>query len=154
MAKVLLDSDVIVEWLRGREPVVGRIQILLEQHSQLFWTPVSIAEIYAGVRRGEEEAIANLFLLLEVVPITAEIGEKAGRYLKSYGKSHGVELGDALIAASAATEGFSLWTLNSKHYPMKDLVGRFLNPENFAQFEHTVSLRHDKPHEPFADSCR
>jgi predicted nucleic acid-binding protein len=83
MAKVLLDSDVIIEWLRGRGPVVGRIQNLLEEHSQLFWPPVSIAEIYAGVRRGEEESIANLFLLLEVVPITAEIGEKAGRYLKS-----------------------------------------------------------------------
>jgi predicted nucleic acid-binding protein len=122
LAKLLLDSDVIIEWLRGRESVVQQIERLFSEHSQLFWTPVSIAEIYAGVRKGEEEIVAKLFLLLEVVPLTAEIGEKAGGYLKSFAKSHGLELGDALIAASATCESLLLWTQNKKHYRMKDLV--------------------------------
>lgn len=78
MAKALLDSDVLIEWLRGHEPFVRRIQTLIETHAQLFWTPVSIAEIFAGVRKGEEDDVANLFLLLEPVSITPEIGRKAG----------------------------------------------------------------------------
>lgn len=120
MAKILLDSDVVIEWLRGRRPVVDKIQRLIEQQSELFWTPVSIAEIYAGVRKGEENDVANLFLLLESVTIKPAVGKQAGQYLRMYAKSHGVQLGDALIAASASVEGLSLWTLNRKHYPMKD----------------------------------
>jgi predicted nucleic acid-binding protein len=121
VTKVLLDSDIVIEWLRGHEPVVRRIQTLIEGHAQLFWTPVSIAEIFAGVRKGEEDDVANLFVLLEPISITPEVGRKAGQFLKAYAKSHGVELGDALIAACAATEAVSLWTLNRKHYPMKGL---------------------------------
>lgn len=121
MTRILLDSDIVIEWLRGHEPFVQRIQALIENHAQLFWTPVSIAEIFAGVRKGEEDGVANLFVLLEPLPITPEIGRKAGQFLKSFAKSHGVELGDALIAASASTAGLSLWTLNRKHYPMKGL---------------------------------
>jgi predicted nucleic acid-binding protein len=121
MAKVLLDSDVIIEWLRGHEPFVQQVPKLLEEHSELFWTPVSVAEIFAGVRKGEEPAVTSLLLLLEPVLITAEIGKKAGSYIKSYGKSHGVELGDALIAACAFSHDLALWTMNRKHYPMKDV---------------------------------
>ena len=121
MAKVLLDSDVIIEWLRGNKPFPEQISKLIEEHSELFWSPVSVAEIYAGVRKHEEPAVSNLFLLLEPVSITAEIGKQAGKYLSSYAKSHGVELGDALIAACASSENLGLWTLNKKHYPMKDL---------------------------------
>jgi predicted nucleic acid-binding protein len=44
-----------------------------------------------------------------------------GHYLKSYAKSHGVELGDALIAACASSEDLQLWTRNKKHYPMRDI---------------------------------
>lgn len=121
MAKILLDSDVVIEWLRGHEPFVTKIAQLLAEHSQLFWTPVSVAEIYSGVRKGEEARVANLFVLLEPVSISADIGKKAGEYLRSYAKSHGVEIADALVAACAFTENLGLWTLNRKHYPMKDL---------------------------------
>src|SRR5438105_271244 len=117
MAKILLDSDVIIEWLRGHQPFAEQISKMMEEHAELFWTPVSVAEIFAGVRKGEEAAIANLFLLLEPVSITADTGQKAGSYLKSYDKSHGLELGDALIAACSATHGLDLWTLNKRHYP-------------------------------------
>jgi predicted nucleic acid-binding protein len=128
MDKVLLDSDVIIEWLRGHEPFVSQIASLLEQRSQLFWTPVSVAEIYAGVRHDEESQIANLFVLMESLDVTMPQGKTAGEYLKAYSKSHGVELGDALIAACATTERLPLWTLNKKHYPMKGV--RFFSPES------------------------
>ena len=127
MAKILLDSDIIIEWLRGHEPFVSQIAAMLERHSELFWSPVSVAEIYAGVRKGEEDRTAMLFVLLEPVDISAETGRKAGAYLKSHSKSHPLELGDALIAACALQEGLPLWTLNKKHYPMKDI--RFFSPD-------------------------
>jgi predicted nucleic acid-binding protein len=121
LTEILLDSDVIIAWLRGHSPFAELIPELLSKANLLAWTPVSVAEIYAGVRRGEDSRIENLFLVLETVPLSAEIGKKAGNYLHVYSKSRGVELGDALIAATAHVHALRLWTLNKKHYPMKDL---------------------------------
>jgi len=109
------------------KPVVQHIAAILDQQSELFWTPVSIAEIYAGVRKNEESRTANLFILMESIDITIAHGKKAGQYLRMYSKSHGVELGDSLIAACAFSEGLELWTLNKKHYPMNDV--RFFIPQ-------------------------
>ena len=126
MAEILLDSDVIIAWLRGYEPFTGMIPALLARGDVLAWTPVSVAEIFAGVRKGEESQLENLFLVLETVPLSGEIGRKAGYYLNAYSKSHGVELGDALIAAAAYFNKLPLWTLNRRHYPMRDV--QFFSP--------------------------
>jgi predicted nucleic acid-binding protein len=118
---ILLDSDVIIAWLRGLEPFRSVIPGMLEEGKNLSWTVVSVAEIFAGARPKEKRDIANLFLVLELLPLTQEIGKKGGRYLAAYARSHGVELGDAMIAAAASVNKIPLWTLNKKHYPMKDI---------------------------------
>jgi len=46
---------------------------------------------------------------------------KAGDYLRQFHRSHSLELGDALIAATASIHLLRLWTRNRKHYPMKDI---------------------------------
>jgi predicted nucleic acid-binding protein len=126
LTEILLDSDVIIAWLRGHEPFSELIPELLAKGTQLFWTPVSVAEIFAGVRKSEEQQVANLFLILESLSLSSETGRKAGYYLQAYAKSHNVELGDALIAASSCLNDITLWTLNKKHYPMRDI--RFYSP--------------------------
>ncbi len=126
MGEILLDSDIIISWLRGYEPISSIVIRLLDRGESLLWTPVSVAEIFAGVRRSEEAHVEQLFLVLDPLALSGEAGKKAGLYLGAFGKSHGVELGDALIAASAAVNRLPLWTLNRKHYPMKDI--RFFSP--------------------------
>ena len=126
MAEILLDSDVIIAWLRGHNPFGELIPELLEKGHLFTWTPVSVAEIFSGVRKGEEDRVENLFLVLSPALISAEVGRKAGGYLKSYARSHGVELGDALVAATAFFNKTPLWTLNRRHYPMRDI--RFFSP--------------------------
>jgi predicted nucleic acid-binding protein len=121
LAVILLDSDVIIAWLRGYAPYVKLIPDLLDQGNTLCWCPVSIAEIFAGARKSEERQIANLFLIFESLSISPEIGIRAGKYLNLYAKSHGMELGDALIAATASVASIPLWTLNRKHYPIKEI---------------------------------
>jgi predicted nucleic acid-binding protein len=121
LADILLDSDVIIAWLRGYQPVAGIVIDLLEKGQSLLWTPISIAEIFAGARKSERESLEALFQILEMLPITEAIGKKAGHYLQKYSKSHSLELGDALIAASASVTNLSLWTINKKHYPMPEV---------------------------------
>jgi len=50
-----------------------------------------------------------------------EVGRQAGDYLRQYRKSHGLELGDALMASAALLNRAHLWTRDRKHYPMKEL---------------------------------
>src|SRR5262249_31985785 len=126
LTEILLDSDIIIAWLRGYHPFSKLIPELLEKGVLLGWTSVSVAEIFAGVRKPEEQQVSNLFLILELVPLSVEIAKKAGYYLRAHSRSHDVELGDALIAAAACLNRTPLWTLSKKHYPMKDI--RFYSP--------------------------
>jgi hypothetical protein len=73
------------------------------------------------VRPREHEALTNFFRTLSCVPIDYETGRQAGDYLRHYRKSHGLQIGDALIAATAVLNRAELWTRNRKHYPMKEL---------------------------------
>jgi predicted nucleic acid-binding protein len=49
------------------------------------------------------------------------VGRQAGIYLRQYRRSHGIEIADALIAATVAANRAQLWTRNRKHYPMKEV---------------------------------
>jgi hypothetical protein len=120
---VLVDSDVLIEVSRGRDAdLVSRWVQLSRSDVAILYSPVSAAELWAGARPAKQDALTNLFRALTCVPIDAEIGRQAGDYLGRYRKSHAVELGDALIAATAVSRGAAVWTRNRKHYPMKDLA--------------------------------
>ncbi len=86
-----------------------------------YCTPVANAEIYAGIRPGEEPITQAFFEARGEIVLDGDVGRRAGAYLARYARSHGVELADALVAAAAATSGLRLWTLNRKHYPMPDV---------------------------------
>lgn len=73
------------------------------------------------MRPGEEGFTRGFFEARGEVVIDAEVGRRAGEYLALYSKSHGVGIADALTAAAASTSGLRLWTLNRRHYPMRDL---------------------------------
>jgi hypothetical protein len=60
LAEILLDSDVIIAWLRGYNPFTKILPGLLVRGEVLAWTPVSVAEIFAGARKAEEGQLQNL----------------------------------------------------------------------------------------------
>lgn len=120
---VLLDSDILIEVSRGRDSgILTRWTTLGEAEDAILYSPVTEAELWAGVRPREYEALTDLLSSLVCVSIDKAIGRHAGDYLKHYGKSHGVELADALIASAAVLNEAKLWTRNRKHYPMTDLT--------------------------------
>lgn len=123
---VVLDSDVIIEILRGHGATLEAARALEQSGVPTYCTPVSWAEIYAGLRPGEEPPARAFFEARGEVVLDGHIGRHAGGYLARYARSHGVEIADALVAAAAAASGFRLWTRNRRHYPMQDL--RFFEP--------------------------
>ncbi|MFH1022920.1 MAG: type II toxin-antitoxin system VapC family toxin [Planctomycetota bacterium] len=117
MAKhVLVDTDVMVDFLRGYPKAVALVQA---QSSRIILSSIVVAELYAGVRGDEElNALDGLVHLFRIVPVSPELARTAGLYKSEYAKSHGVGLADAIIAATAQAENADLITLNARHYPM------------------------------------
>ena len=112
----LLDTDVLVDFLRGYGKAVAFINA---QSSRVILSSIVVAELYAGVKGdAEQAALENFISLFRIVPVSAEIAKAGGLYKRDYGKSHGVGLADAILAATAVAENAVLKTLNTKHYPM------------------------------------
>jgi len=113
---VLVDTDVMVDFLRGNPKAIG----LLHTHSaRIILSSIVAAELYAGARGDEElSKLDSLISLFRVVPVSIELARAAGLHKKRYAKSHGICLADAIIAATAEAENADLKTLNTKHYPM------------------------------------
>ena len=116
---ILLDTDVLIDFLRGQTEAVSLVAASSER---LMVSSVGVAELYAGVRGGpdgaEQAALESLLSLFRVVPVSDDIARLGGLYKRDYGRSHGVGLADGIIAATATTEEAELMTLNVKHYPM------------------------------------
>ena len=123
MKSVLIDSDILIEVLRGRDnAILARWDELSRSDIAPLCSPVTVAELWHGTRPHEQKTLRALFAAVTCVPIDLEIGERAGDYLRDYAKSHHVELVDALIAATASLHKAQLWTRNRRHYPMKEIA--------------------------------
>jgi predicted nucleic acid-binding protein len=119
---VLLDTDILIEVLRQRDgAILAQWRRITGGTDPVLYTPVTTAELWHGLRPGEEAAALEALSTLICVPLNDDIGRRAGGYLRHFHRSHGLDIGDALIAAAAAVHGCALWTRNRKHYPMKDI---------------------------------
>lgn len=116
---VLLDTDVLIDFLRGYDKAASFVNVNLDR---IILSSIVVAELYAGVRGGkddtEQAVLENFLSLFRVVPVSGDIAKLGGLYKRDYGRSHGVGLADAIVAATAALEDAELRTLNVKHYPM------------------------------------
>ena len=118
MTAYLLDTCVLIDYLRDREAAVDTIRRLAARPSV---SVVTIAELHAGVRNDRERhGIEALPTLLDVRDIDLGIARIAGSYCLQYRRSHGVGMPDALIAATARVHGARLVTRNARHFPMLD----------------------------------
>ena len=113
---VVIDTDVLIDFLRGDEQAAGFMDSHLGRTSV---SAITVAETFAGVRSDREaERIDALFSTMEVVPVTAAIARQAGIYRRRYRASHGTGMADAVAAATAEAAHAQLATLNTRHFPM------------------------------------
>lgn len=116
--RYLLDSDILIEHLRGRLQASTYITNL-KSVGDLLVSAITVAELYAGARHEQEkDAIDSLLHLVKIIPVDETIAIKGGPYHLQYGKSHGTGLMDALIAATAEQIEATLITFNKRHFPM------------------------------------
>jgi predicted nucleic acid-binding protein len=119
MKKVLVDTDILINFLRGREAARKYLSSLFED-SEIYCSVITVAEIHAGMKEHEREKTTELIDSLNIADINREIAEKAGKYKRDE-KRQALELDDCFIAATAFIKEAIFATGNEKHYPMKDI---------------------------------
>jgi predicted nucleic acid-binding protein len=118
--RLLLDTDVLIEYLRGREEAIEYLEGLT---SDLYLSVISVAELFAGVEGDEEERSLKQFLLaFAILPVTERVARLGGLYRRGFRPSHGTGLPDAMIAATAEESGAKIVTFNRHRFPMVSRV--------------------------------
>ncbi|UYM07351.1 type II toxin-antitoxin system VapC family toxin [Solicola gregarius] len=116
---ILVDSDVLIAHLRGHSQATEWLERVRRESGSLAVSMVGITEIAGGMRAPEKRELMRLLTSLEIRPVTERIAWRAADFARTYRRSHsGIDVGDYLIAATAAIEGLGLATLNVKHFPM------------------------------------
>ena len=83
MARLLLDSTVLIDALRGR-PAATRMRQLRSTGVEPWVCVISVEEIWRGLRHDEGAAAQRLFRGLRLAPLGASEGERAGRWRRDF----------------------------------------------------------------------
>jgi len=126
---MLVDTDVLIWNFRGN----SRAATLLDGMEGMTISAVTYMELVQGVRNIEElQALrrAIRYWNTMIQNMDADISARAIFLVESYALSHGMQMADALIAATALSLGTPLLTANDKHYRhIDDLNIQVFRPE-------------------------
>jgi predicted nucleic acid-binding protein len=118
----VLDSSVLIDYLRKDEVIRGFILALLSEGHQPATTCVNVAEVQRGVRPREQGPLAALLTRLEFLPTTREAAVRAGRYQADFARrGRTIHTPDALVAGTARAHGAIVVTDNTDDFPMGDV---------------------------------
>jgi len=122
MARVLLDSTVLIDVLRGR-PAADRLRAMRRQGDEPWTCAISIEEIWRGLLPGEEPAARRFVRGLRCAPLGPTAGSRAGQWRREFAQ-RGVTLhqADCLIAAASAGIEARLATGNPSDFPMDEVT--------------------------------
>jgi hypothetical protein len=116
---MLVDTDVLIWHLRGYPNATQR----LDRLPKLMLSAVTYLELLQGMRNRAELLAVQKSLALrqaERLPLTPAITECAIVLMEKLALSHGLQLGDALIAATGLEHHLTLLTANTKHFSAVD----------------------------------
>ena len=118
---IVIDTDVLIDFLRNKEYAVSKMKEL-EKNEELATTDINTFELYFGAynSRDKERNIASTKGLLKTMILLhtrEESMETAGRiFAERRAKGKMIEIRDMLIAAVALQNGCKLLTNNRDHF--------------------------------------
>lgn len=119
MSKLLVDTDVLIWYLRGNASAARTLDSL----DAPLLSAVTYMELAQGCRDKRELLLLQKDLgrrRAEVMPIDKSISDRAISLIESLALSNGLQLADALIAGTCLVHGLQLLTANAKHFVAVD----------------------------------
>lgn len=118
--RLLLDTTVLIDAIRGLEATLDRLRAL---EGRPLISAISVHEVLLGARERERRSTEQLLAWPLVVDVGLEAATISARWRQIYSR-RGVTLAlaDTLVAATALTQNASLATANVRHFPMPELA--------------------------------
>jgi len=121
--RAFIDSDILIWHLRGEKKARNFLRRLRDKGGYDLWTGVmQRAEVVFFMREDEEERTLQLLSQFKTEPIDQSLIDEAGALFRKWNPGHGIDVNDAILAASAKRAGGMIFSLNKKHYPMHDIL--------------------------------
>lgn len=120
MEKVFVDTDVMIDFLRGYKPRIKNFFKRIENGGIKAYTSwINIVELYSGVDSEEKDPIiSELLSILEIIGQDIKSTKLAGYIRRQYNLS----LADSIIASLTIKNNLKLLTFNKKDFQkIKDL---------------------------------
>ena len=125
---MLFDTDILIWIQRGN----GRAAAWVEREEERYISVLTYMELLQGATEKRQHGLILDFLReygFRILPLSENIGHRAAIYIEEFSLSHGLRAGDAIIAATATENGFTLCTSNSRRYrPIKELNLKIFKP--------------------------
>lgn len=127
MKKILLDTSIIIDFLRKKEKEKTLFFSLIKANFESFISIITHTELYAGKSvwesKNAQQELEILFSGLKILPLEVQISEIAGQIRVKYD----VNLLDAIIAATALVHDIELATFNVRDFKRIKGVKLFRN---------------------------
>jgi len=121
--KAFIDSDVLIWHLRGERKALKLFKQLRDKEKCELWIgALQRAEVIFFMRPDEEEATLLFLSQFKTASVDQVVIDKAGELYRKYNPRYGIDVNDAILAAIVIQTGGKIYTLNTKHYPMPEVV--------------------------------
>lgn len=121
-ALVLCDTNILIGLSKNDDAVKLALSKIGVNHIVI--SAITAGEFLFGARDKQDLAMIKRSLAsVTIVHVGTKVSEIAVDLIEKYSLSHHLDVPDAFIAATALVHGFSLYTLNLKHFKyIKGLV--------------------------------
>lgn len=121
--RAYLDSDILIWHLRGEAKAAALLRRLSAEAGVDLWTgALQRAEVVFFMRPGEVASTRSFLSRFKTEAVTQAVVDHGGDLYRQWHPSHGIDVNDAILAATVAATGGKMYTQNLKHYPMSDIV--------------------------------
>jgi predicted nucleic acid-binding protein len=114
---VVVDTSILVDASRADPRAIAFLADAVDV-GEVWSVTVVRTELRWGMRQSEGPGIDRLFASVYWLDVTSELADRAGAFGREFGRSHGLSVVDALVAAAADVLGAEVATLNVRHFPM------------------------------------
>jgi hypothetical protein len=121
--RAYIDSDILIWHLKG-DPAAAKFlkKLRSTEEFDLWIGAIQRAEVVFFMRPEEVDATELFLSQFQTASIDQKIIDTAGKIYRKWRSSIGIDINDALLAATAIETGEHIFTLNKKHYPMPDVI--------------------------------
>ncbi len=122
MERYLLDTTVLIDFSKRREPIVASVFSLIAAGYDLGLCAITVTEFVTGLSPARRPYWSESIETLSYWDITKAAALHAAKYRYTFARQgRTLTTADALIAAVAWEQNATLLTANLRHFPMSDI---------------------------------